>query len=57
MQTERSMNPGRLLLVVVAMLSVAVLSNVCSGSALAASAREIDNKATQAIDNPLQDYS
>jgi lipid-binding SYLF domain-containing protein len=49
MQTKRSMNPGRLLLAVVAMLSVAVLSNVCSGSALAASAREIDNKATQAM--------
>ena len=49
MQTERSMNPGRVLLAVVAMLSVFVLSNVCSGSALAASAREIDNKATQAL--------
>jgi len=43
------MNPGRVLLAVVAMLSVFVLSNVCSGSALAASAREIDNKATQAL--------
>ena len=49
MQTERSMNPGRVLLAVAAMLSVLVLSNVCSGSALAASAREIDNKATQAL--------
>ena len=49
MQTERSMNPGRLLLAVVAMLSAFVLSSVCSGSALAASAREIDNKATQAL--------
>ncbi len=49
MQTKRSMNPGRLLLAVVAMIMAAVLSNVCPGSALAASAREIDNKATQAL--------
>jgi lipid-binding SYLF domain-containing protein len=49
MQTKRSMNPGRLLSAVVAMLMAGVLSNVCPGSALAASAREIDNKATQAL--------
>ena len=49
MQTKRSMNPGRLLLAVVAMLIAAVLSNVCPGSALAATAKEIDTKATQAL--------
>ena len=49
MQTNRSMNPGRLLLAVLAMVMAAVLSNVCPGSALAASAREIDTKATQAL--------
>jgi lipid-binding SYLF domain-containing protein len=49
MQTKRSMNPGRLLLAVVAMVIAVVLSNVCTGTALAASAREIDTKATQAL--------
>ena len=49
MQTKRSMNPGRLLLAVVAMLIAAVLSDVCPGSALAATAKEIDTKATQAL--------
>ena len=49
MQTERRMNPGRLLLAVVAMLIAAVLSDVCPGSALAATAKEIDTKATQAL--------
>jgi lipid-binding SYLF domain-containing protein len=49
MQTKRSMNSGRLLLAVAAMLMATVLSNVCPGSALAAGAREIDNKATQAL--------
>lgn len=49
MQTKRSMNSGRRLLAVVAMLMATVLSNVCPGSAWAAGAREIDNKATQAL--------
>ncbi len=49
MQTNRSMNPGSLLLAMVALLIAAVLSNVCPGSALAASAKEIDKKATQAL--------
>jgi lipid-binding SYLF domain-containing protein len=49
MQTKSSMNPGRLLLTVAAMLIAMVLSNVCPGSALAASAKEIDSKATQAL--------
>jgi lipid-binding SYLF domain-containing protein len=49
MEAKKSMNPHRLLLAVVAMLLAAVLSNACTGSALAASAREIDAKATQAL--------
>jgi len=49
MQTERSMNPRRLLLAVLAMVMAAVLSNVSPGSALAATAKEIDTKATQAL--------
>ena len=49
MQTKRSMNQGRLLLAVLAMVMAAVLSNVSPGSALAATAKEIDNKATQAL--------
>jgi lipid-binding SYLF domain-containing protein len=49
MQTERSMNQGRLLLAVLAMVMAAVLINVCPGSALAATAKEIDTKATQAL--------
>jgi lipid-binding SYLF domain-containing protein len=43
------MNPERRLLAVTAMLIAMVFSAVCPGSALAASAREIDNKATQAL--------
>ena len=49
MQKKRRVNFGRLLLAVVAMLIAVVLTNVCPGSALAASAKEIDNKATQAL--------
>jgi lipid-binding SYLF domain-containing protein len=49
METKRSMNPGRLLMAVAVMLMAIVLSSVCPGSAWAASAREIDNKATKAL--------
>ena len=56
MQTKRRMNPGRLLLAVVAMIMAAVLSNVCPGSALAASAREIDTQATKALTTLYKNY-
>jgi lipid-binding SYLF domain-containing protein len=49
MKAKKSTNPGRLLCAVAAMFLAAVLSNACTGSALAASAREIDAKATQAL--------
>ena len=49
METKRSTNSMRMLFAVVTLLAVTVLSNLSAGSALAASAREIDGKATQVL--------
>jgi len=49
MQMKKSMNSGRLLAGAVLLLATVMLSHLSAGSALAASAREIDAKATQAL--------
>ncbi len=49
MQMKKNMNAGRLLVGAVLLLAIVILSDLSVGSALAASAREIDAKATQAL--------
>ena len=49
MQMKKNMNAGRILLGAVLLLVIVILSDLSVGSALAASAREIDAKATQAL--------
>ena len=49
MQMKKNMNVGSLLVGAVLLLVIVILSDLSVGSALAASAREIDAKATQAL--------
>jgi lipid-binding SYLF domain-containing protein len=49
MQMKKNMNAGRILIGAVLLLVIVILSDLSVGSALAASAREIDAKATQAL--------
>jgi lipid-binding SYLF domain-containing protein len=51
MSMKKCMNTGRLLAGTALLLATVVLTHLSAGSALAASAREIDAKATQALTN------
>jgi hypothetical protein len=49
MRTKKVMRPNRLLLSAILAIATSMISTLCAGFALAASASEIDRNATQAL--------